>query len=75
MRSYDIIVGGRVAEWLMALVLKTSVRKHRKFESCPFRHFLVSIYLGATGGVDAEIGQNYHFVISDHVSGMKLCVF
>ena len=27
-----------MAEWLMALVLKTSIRKYRKFESCPFRH-------------------------------------
>ena len=26
-----------MAEWLMALVLKTSIRKYRKFESCPFR--------------------------------------
>lgn len=28
-----------MAEWFKALVLKTSIRKYRKFESCPFRHF------------------------------------
>ena len=33
-----IIIRGRVAEWFKALVLKTSIRKYRKFESCPFRH-------------------------------------
>lgn len=27
-----------MAEWLMALVLKTRGRKPRRFESCPFRH-------------------------------------
>ena len=32
-----IIRGGRVAEWLMALVLKTSRLTSRRFESCPFR--------------------------------------
>ena len=26
-----------MAEWLMALVLKTRGRKPRRFESCPFR--------------------------------------
>ena len=31
------IVSGRVAEWLMALVLKTSKLTLRRFESCPFR--------------------------------------
>ena len=38
-----IIIDGRVAEWLMALVLKTSVRKYRKFESCPFRHISANL--------------------------------
>ena len=47
---YDIIIRGRVAEWFKALVLKTSVRKHRKFESCPFRQicFCDIIYQVAT---------------------------
>ena len=26
-----------MAEWFKALVLKTSIRKYRKFESCPVR--------------------------------------
>ena len=29
-----------MAEWFKALVLKTSIRKYRKFESCPFRQIL-----------------------------------
>ena len=39
-KKCDIIEYGRVAEWFKALVLKTSIRKYRKFESCPFRHAL-----------------------------------
>ena len=32
-----IIRGGKVAEWLKALVLKTRDGNIRRFESCPFR--------------------------------------
>ena len=32
-----MIVNGRVAEWLMAPVLKTGKLTLRRFESCPFR--------------------------------------
>lgn len=35
---------GRVAEWLMALVLKTSKRELRRFESCPFRQEVKYLY-------------------------------
>ena len=37
MAKYVIIVGGKVAEWLKALVLKTRDGNVRRFESCPFR--------------------------------------
>ena len=36
-RICDIIGGGKVAEWLKALVLKTREGNLRRFESCPFR--------------------------------------
>ena len=70
LRNYDIIRGGKVAEWLKALVLKTRDGNIRRFESCPFRHFLVDVDFGVGSGVDAEIAENDHFVIGDHVSGM-----
>ena len=41
----DIIRNGRVAEWLMALVLKTSRLTSRRFESCPFRHASFGAFL------------------------------
>ena len=36
-----MIVSGRVAEWLMAPVLKTGKLTLRRFESCPFRQKVV----------------------------------
>ena len=36
-----MIVSGRVAEWLMAPVLKTGKLTLRRFESCPFRQTVV----------------------------------
>ena len=44
--------------------------------SCPFRHFLchflVDINFGVGGGVDAEVAENNHFIIGNHVSRMEL---
>lgn len=37
--KYGIIEGGKVAEWLKALVLKTRDGNVRRFESCPFRQY------------------------------------
>ncbi len=37
MLYYGIIIDGKVAEWLKALVLKTRDGNVRRFESCPFR--------------------------------------
>lgn len=77
LNKYGIIIDGKVAEWFMALVLKTREWKLRRFESCPFRHilngmcFLIDIDFGAAGGIDAEVAENNHFVVSDHVGGMK----
>ena len=42
--SCGIIRDGRVAEWLMALVLKTSRLTSRRFESCPFRQAYAGLY-------------------------------
>ena len=55
------VVGG-VAEWLMALVLKTSIRKYRRFESCPFRQISES---KASFGFDnlKDGSMNYCFVV------------
>ena len=33
-----------MAEWLMALVLKTSRLTSRRFESCPFRHASIDAF-------------------------------
>ena len=81
--SYGIIGDGRVAEWLMALVLKTSRLTSRRFESCPFRHrsakngvflLLVDVEVGGVGGVDTEISESNHFVVRKHVGGVEFGV-
>ena len=46
-----IILGGKVAEWLKALVLKTRDGNVRRFESCPFRQIKI-----------ANLGGFYSFV-------------
>ena len=74
-RNYGIIRDGKVAEWLKALVLKTRDGNIRRFESCPFRHFLchflVDINFGVGGGVDAEIAEDNHFIVGNHMSRME----
>ncbi len=37
-RSFGILSGGEVSEWLMVPLSKSGVRKHRGFESRPLRH-------------------------------------
>ena len=45
-----------------------------RIESCPFRHFLcyflVDVDFGVGSGVDAEIAEDNHFVVGNHVGGM-----
>ena len=48
---------GGMAEWLKALVLKTSdVERHRGFESLSLRHF--SLKRTAEGGTEAETTEH-----------------